>query len=989
MWGVVTMDILLMRINHIATKGRCRNTKRPTRLRLVLLTLVFAATSTFGDLLLFVDPSYAVSLTPITYEKVGAIKNCQLVQAGTTDGQNAYFACVNNSSHSSTELVKTELNGKELARSKSYSRSTVGHANAMAYNSSLKKLILTAWDDKSSGNNGITDKVRVIDPSNLSKVESTQTFNKNPSITNICYNATTDQYIVNGMLYDSNYRYIKTIFSGGDSEFNRDSQMSGDTAGQGIDCDNSHIYVIRWSHTKNITRIIAYDWTGKATAVYDVKNMNDEIESLFIVNGAMYAGVNNFSGSSSYIIKLNGITLGASTGVPITVGAFNVLGCNHTSGNVSGRMATLAKNINNLAYDVVGMSEYNVKECSGKLVAALASYGNWKDTKHYSSDNIEQTGIIYNADKVTLVSEEVLNTVSGCKTMNDYARGDVPGEQRGGSCYVRVAHFVNTTGTEFVVANGHFAMDHSLDGGKMREQQIKSVINKLASESIPTFIVGDTNAAPEYATSEQAKGYYTDYDHLFYDALASGGYKIAAQNTTTTKNGDWATIGDSEGSSYQIDQIFYRDISSPTYFEVYGCDVQDDGGGSCGSDHRPVKAVFGTNNNCDTDSGSNDTSTTNAYRAHNNALLTGSSASVCCATDKPSTPGDNTVLIGSSNAEKAFNFLTTTNIETNGGKPLNAAQAAGVVGNLMIETGGGTYDLRPDAVNSIGAAGIVQWYKGRRTALNNFAASKEKDWTDLKTQLQFMVTELESDYYGKTVMTGSKAGGKDINKGLANITDTSEASAKIAANIVGRWYETPSISDSYPNREDAAVKALKDFGGSATAGVTATNSGCKQDAPGDFSSTVESFVWEDGRRGAEQKGGDEGAYATAVKRSKYGNDANHQYGNDCGAFVYILMTESGFEPAYQGTNTDGQRAWLEANWEPVKFASGSVDVAELRAGDVAHKDGHVFVWIDEVEGFVGKSAEAALGSNTAPTAITSGNTYSDPSLYTWFRKKAN
>lgn len=143
--------------------------------------------------------------------------------------------------------------------------------------------------------------------------------------------------------------------------------------------------------------------------------------------------------------------------------------------------------------------------------------------------------------------------------------------------------------------------------------------------------------------------------------------------------------------------------------------------------------------------------------------------------------------------------------------------------------------------------------------------------------------------------------------------------------------------------------------------------------------TVKSFAWEDGRRGPAQK---PDYTAALVGRYKGGNN-----GNDCGAFVSALMVKSGFEPNYPGTNSAGQAAWLAQNWQRIASV-GSVDVSQLQPGDVAYKPGHVFVWIGDVEGFVGKSAEAALGSNTAPTAIKSSNTYSDPSKYIWYRKGA-
>lgn len=247
--------------------------------------------------------------------------------------------------------------------------------------------------------------------------------------------------------------------------------------------------------------------------------------------------------------------------------------------------------------------------------------------------------------------------------------------------------------------------------------------------------------------------------------------------------------------------------------------------------------------------------------------------------------------------------------------------------------------------------------------------------------------ELETGYK-KAVMEGKSSSSKTIDKGLKNITDVSEQGAKDAADIVARYYEIPSISDAYPNRQTAAVKAFNDFKDNAPGTISAV--GASGDCGGNNESTgsgdaqalidkVKEFAWADGRRGSKQKE----AYTAALKgRYKGGNN-----GNDCGAFVSALMVKSGFEPDYPGTNTTGQKAWLDKHWK--KIASpGEINVADLQPGDVAVIGGsHVFVWIGEVDGFVGKSAEAALGSNTAPTAITKGNTFSLPSKYNWYRKE--
>lgn len=343
----------------------------------------------------------------------------------------------------------------------------------------------------------------------------------------------------------------------------------------------------------------------------------------------------------------------------------------------------------------------------------------------------------------------------------------------------------------------------------------------------------------------------------------------------------------------------------------------------------------------------------------------------------------NADITGDSPAEQAFMFFISTNIASNDNKPMNAAQAAGMVGNLMIETGGKTYDLKPDLVNSIGASGIAQWLGKRKSDLDAFAGKQGKTWTDFQVQLKFIIIELENGYKN-AVMNGKSTSNKTVDKGLKNITDVSEQGAKDSADIIARYYEIPSIADSYPNRQQAAAKAFNDFKGNAGGISGSPTSNCgSSTTDGDGSaqaliSKVKEFAWEDGRRGSAQKP----AYTAAIQ-GRYQGGKN---GNDCGAFVSALMVKSGFEPNYPGTNTTGQKAWLDKNWKKIADP-GTVDTSNLRPGDVGVVSGsHVFVWVGDVEGFAGKSAEAALGSNTAPTAIKSGNTFSLPSKYTWYRK---
>lgn len=89
-------------------------------------------------------------------------------------------------------------------------------------------------------------------------------------------------------------------------------------------------------------------------------------------------------------------------------------------------------------------------------------------------------------------------------------------------------------------------------------------------------------------------------------------------------------------------------------------------------------------------------------------------------------------------------------LKTNG---FSDAAAAGILGNMQQESG-----VDPTKIQSNGAgpaAGIVQWENyntksARWKSMSDYAASKGKDWTDLQSQLEFMLKELNGlDSYFK------------------------------------------------------------------------------------------------------------------------------------------------------------------------------------------------------------------------------------------------
>lgn len=80
-------------------------------------------------------------------------------------------------------------------------------------------------------------------------------------------------------------------------------------------------------------------------------------------------------------------------------------------------------------------------------------------------------------------------------------------------------------------------------------------------------------------------------------------------------------------------------------------------------------------------------------------------------------------------AKKAYNYYLNRGVKPN--------VAAGIVGNLYKESG-----LNPNAVGDKGTAfGVAQWRGNRLSNLKNYASSKGRSYTDLNTQLDFILDE--------------------------------------------------------------------------------------------------------------------------------------------------------------------------------------------------------------------------------------------------------
>lgn len=209
-------------------------------------------------------------------------------------------------------------------------------------------------------------------------------------------------------------------------------------------------------------------------------------------------------------------------------------------------------------------------------------------------------------------------------------------------------------------------------------------------------------------------------------------------------------------------------------------------------------------------------------------------------------PASEKAIEGINNAVKAYNYFLNDS-----GLGLTPTQVAGIIGNLMRESAGDTFNLDPSTKgaamcpNGSDCMGIAQWDEhGRWAALKAWAESVDKDPSHLSTQLEYIKVELE-----KTPANGlselKAVGGED------------EASAKAAAVVFDEKFERSSHGRDL--RQNNAAKFFNEFikNNSSTptplpdSGATADSNGTCGSSEGSKSSGATSgeIDWpDDGRK---------------------------------------------------------------------------------------------------------------------------------------------
>lgn len=145
-------------------------------------------------------------------------------------------------------------------------------------------------------------------------------------------------------------------------------------------------------------------------------------------------------------------------------------------------------------------------------------------------------------------------------------------------------------------------------------------------------------------------------------------------------------------------------------------------------------------------------------------------------------------------AEKIYQYLLE--------KGFSPEQAAGILGNLQVESGFNTGAYNPGE----GAFGLAQWLGGRRANLKAFAEFQGKPETDWKTQIDFMVHEMRGTPGVQGMGSRSESAAYNSLMGTSNHKD--------AATVFQSQYER-STKDSLPQREANARKLYNDLTGTS------------------------------------------------------------------------------------------------------------------------------------------------------------------------------
>lgn len=265
-------------------------------------------------------------------------------------------------------------------------------------------------------------------------------------------------------------------------------------------------------------------------------------------------------------------------------------------------------------------------------------------------------------------------------------------------------------------------------------------------------------------------------------------------------------------------------------------------------------------------------------------------------TATPTPTGGSTDLsnVGGTNAQKIYSYFI--------GRGLTPIQTAGIMGNLQAESGFDPGIEEKGTTRKDKGYGIAQWTFGRRTNLENFAASKGKPASDLGVQLDFLWEELNTAYKTKVF---------DVIKATSSL--------EVVTYVFLEKFEVPAnIEGNKPIRLGFAQNILSQpWIGNISGDVFAASGGCGSDSPAATGGGTAQFKIVNTAQRELSLGASESDTNPSSEKSylKYTNGTKIPW---CAAFLSWVLKESGvpFDGGGNGgwyiPGVDSVRAWYDS-----------------------------------------------------------------------------
>ena len=326
--------------------------------------------------------------------------------------------------------------------------------------------------------------------------------------------------------------------------------------------------------------------------------------------------------------------------------------------------------------------------------------------------------------------------------------------------------------------------------------------------------------------------------------------------------------------------------------------------------------------------------------------------------------GEKLTLEGKDNIEKILKFLMAPE------QGLTLAQAAGVVGNLMAESGdsinpaiiqgGGTATPDYVPVNGVGF-GIAQWtFTARQKPLMEYM-KPYGDITNLDGQVGFLWSELAgTDRVSDGRQNGTHSEALRKLRATTTYLDATiafhkyyEGSADSDAQIAGgRGSKAKLVYEAYADQPALAGSTVADLNTNspaptfATGHATSGSQSCTATSnSGSLIDLVKSYAWPE-YKGLTVTPTDayRDAVQAAIAQGRYVGGITYK-GIDCGGFVTTLIIDSKFDTSYNSSGKGGytviQEQWLKQHWERLD----DNDATDRQPGDVAINETHTYIFV--------------------------------------------